>query len=221
MLGSVEYIDRKTAIDFVLPKHYSGRKPPISWAFGWRHQGELKAVVTYGKPASNTLCNGICGIEYADRVYELNRLVRLDDWDQPLSQFVSATLRRISIENLIVVSYADTGANHNGYIYQALNFLYTGQTKERLEFHVPDGHSRHGSKDSPYRQVRTAKHRYVYFASKNKKLKSAWKDALKYPILPYPKDASKEYTLGTVLRPTVVEYKPGLKVDEMNRVEKP
>ena len=34
---------------------------------------------------------------------------------------------------LIIVSYADKGQNHNGYIYQATNFLYTGATKERTD----------------------------------------------------------------------------------------
>jgi hypothetical protein len=204
MKGKIIFMTSKDAIDFILPRHYSGRKPAISHAFGWIIDNTLKAVVTYGKPASNTLCKGICGEENSQYVYELNRLCREDDLEEPLSQFVSATLRRLSIKDLIIVSYADSGANHNGYIYQATNFMYTGKTKERLQFHVPNGHSRHGNKNSDLREIRTAKHRYVFFTTKNKRLKKAWLEALNYPILPYPKEVSEKYVLGTILKPTVV-----------------
>lgn len=35
MKGKVEFLDYQTAVDFLLPKHYSGRVPSISIAFGW------------------------------------------------------------------------------------------------------------------------------------------------------------------------------------------
>lgn len=205
MKGEIVTLTSKEATDFLLPRHYSGRKPAISWAFGWVIDGALKAVITYGKPASPSLCKGVCGVDNSQYVYELNRLCREDDLTEPLSQFVSATLRRLTWDkDLIIVSYADSGANHNGYIYQATNFLYTGKTKERLQFHVPNGHSRHGNKDSELREVRTAKHRYLYFGTRNKKLKKKWAEELNYSILPYPKEESKIYELGTILKPTVV-----------------
>lgn len=86
--------------------------------------GELKAVCSFGKPASASLCKGIMRGEYQGNVYELNRLCRVEDLVEPLSQFVCACLRRLSGENWIIVSYADTGMNHSGYIYQACNFIY-------------------------------------------------------------------------------------------------
>ena len=204
MKGEIITLTSKKATDFLMPRHYSGRKPSVSYAFGWVIDGLLKAVITYGKPASNSLCKGICGQDNSQYVYELNRLCREDDLTEPLSQFVSATLRRLAYEDLIIVSYADSGANHNGYIYQATNFLYTGKTKERLQFHVPNGHSRHGNKESNLREVRTAKHRYVYFATKDKHLKKKWLTDFNYAVLPYPKEESKLYELGTYLKPTVV-----------------
>lgn len=205
MKGEIVSLIAKEASDFLLPRHYSGRKPAISWAYGWVIDGALKAVITYGKPASPSLCKGVCGVDNSQYVYELNRLCREDDLTEPLSQFVSATLRRLSWDkNLIIVSYADSGANHNGYIYQATNFLYTGKTKERLQFHVPGGHSRHGNGNSDLREIRTAKHRYVYFATRDKKLKKKWLTDLNYPALPYPKEESKLYELGTIFKPTVV-----------------
>ena len=175
MKGSVEEIDYRTAVDFLLPRHYAGRIPTISKAFGWFGGGRLVAVCTFGKPASPFLCRGICGEQHAKSVYELNRLCRVDDWTEPLSQFVSACLRRLRAENWIVVSFSDTAMNHHGYIYQACNFIYTGCTKERTDKYVPNGgHSRHYklSDQGEFRKVRSAKHRYVYFCTRDKKVEA-------------------------------------------------
>lgn len=133
MLGKIVYLTAQEATDFLLPKHYSGRKPQVSKAFGWEIGGRLVAVCTFGKPASPSLCDGVCGKEYSHQVYELNRLCRVDDLKEPLSAFVSACLRRLRVENWIIVSYSDTGMHHNGYIYQACNFIYTGCTKSRTD----------------------------------------------------------------------------------------
>ena len=202
MKGKIEYLTAKEAWDFLKDKHYAGRKPQISKAFGWQIDGILVAVCTFGKPASPTLCTGICGEEHSQSVYELNRLCRIDDLKEPLSQFVSACLRRL------IVSYSDTGMHHNGYIYQACNFIYTGQTKARTDKYTENGkHSRHydNDKQGEYRVVRTAKNRYVYFCTKDKRLKSEWKNCLNYHILPYPKEENENYILGEFQKPILVK----------------
>lgn len=213
MKGSVIEIDYQTAVSFLLPKHYSGRVPTISKAFGWYDcqtytSDHLMAVCTFGKPASPPLCVGVCGKENAKSVYELNRLCRVDDWDEPLSQFVSACLRRLRPENWIVVSYSDTGMNHHGYVYQACNFLYTGCSKERTDKYVPDGkHCRHYKQDEQgeFRRVRTAKHRYIYFCTFSKALKKKWREELRYPVCEYPKgDNNADYALGDYMEPILV-----------------
>lgn len=208
MKGEVCYLTAQEAWDFLKPRHYAGRKPQISKAFGWKISGELVAVCTFGKPASPSLCNGICGVEHSASVYELNRLCRIDELQEPLSAFVSACLRRLRTGNWIIVSYSDTGMHHNGYIYQACNFLYTGQTKQRTDKYVPNGkHSRHYNNDEQgrYRVVRTAKNRYVYFATFSKPLKKKWRSCLNYPVLPYPKEENQNYILGEYQKPILVE----------------
>lgn len=153
------------------------------------------------------MCNGICGKQYSKHVYELNRLCRTEDLDLQLSEFVSACLRKLKAENWIIVSYSDTGMNHNGYIYQACNFLYTGQTKKRTDPYFEGGqHPRHlecGTEQ--YRQVRTAKNRYVYFCTSNKRLKKEWLENLNYPVLPYPKEQNKNYILGEYMKPIIIK----------------
>ena len=210
MTGEVIQLTTNEAWAFLKPRHYAGRKPSISMAFGWVIDGELVAVCTFGKPASPSLCVGICGKEHSANVYELNRLCRVDELREPLSQFVGACLRRLREKEWIIVSYSDTGMHHNGYVYQACNFIYTGQTKERTDKWTPNGkHSRHykNEEQGEYRKVRTAKNRYVYFCTRSKKQRKAWEKALCYPILPYPKAQNKNYILGEYQQDILVKAK--------------
>jgi hypothetical protein len=207
----IKPISYQEAVRFLLPKHYSGRKPVISKAFGWYLKDRLMAVCSFGKPASASLCFGICGDNHSSSVYELNRLCRVDDLSYPISKFVSGCIKLLQKENWIIVSYADSGMNHNGYIYQATNFIYTGLTKERTDKYTEGNkHSRHYNNDNQngLRKVRTAKHRYVYFATKNKRLKNQWLYALNYPVLPYPKNENKNYKLGEFQKQLIVSSKP-------------
>ena len=199
MIGELKVLNAREAWDFLKPRHYAGRRPQITKAFGWYIADQLVAVCTFGKPASNSLCDGICGKEYTNCVYELNRLCRIDELTEPLSQFVSACLRQLKSEDWIVVSYSDTGMHHNGYIYQACNFMYTGRTRERTDKWTPSGkHSRHykNEEQGEFRKVRTAKNRYVYFATNSKRKRKEWQTALNYPIVPYPKEENQNYVLG-------------------------
>ena len=207
MERKIEQITHELALEFIMPKHYAGRKPQVTKAFGWYEDDKLVAVCTFGKPASPQLCDGICGKEFSSSVYELNRLVRIEDFDGQLSQFIAGCLRELKKENWIVVSYADSGMTHHGYIYQASNFLYTGCTKQRTDRYVEGKHSRHADFDNPkgIRQVRTAKHRYVYFCTSDIKFKRQWKESLNYPILPYPKGDNENYELGQVYSQVLID----------------
>ena len=208
MKGEIKYLQRDEAINFLLPRHYSGRIPQISQAFGWFIDGKLVAVCSFGKPASHSLCIGICGKEHAVSVYELNRVCRIDELNEPLSSFVAACLRRLKNNNWIIVSYADTDMNHNGYLYQACNFIYTGKTKSRTDQYTPGNkHSRHANKaeQGSFRKIRTAKHRYVFFCSNDKKLLKQWRKSLRYEIQSYPKGENKNYILGQIQKPQLIQ----------------
>lgn len=207
MKGKLEIISYNTAKDFLLPRHYSGRTPSISYAFGWYIENQLVAVCTFGKPASNALCIGVCGKEYSKSVFELNRLCRVDDIDEPISSFVSSCLRELKAHNLIIVSYSDTAMGHNGYIYQACNFIYTGATKRRTDKYTEGNkHSRHydNSKQGNLRKVRSSKHRYIYFAIKDKKIKKDMLSKLNYKVEEYPKGENSNYKLGEYLQPDII-----------------
>ena len=206
MKENMKIISSKEAVSFLIDKHYSGRKPQIKYAFGLFENDILKAVVTYGVPASRSLCIGVMGIEFYDKVIELNRLCRTDDYDKQLSKFVSYTLKELKQYNLLIVSYSDLSMNYHGAIYQSCNFLFTGTTKERTDKYTEGNkHSRHyDNKNNHLRKVRSAKHRYIYFAT-DKRHKKLFMKNIKYPIsLPYPKGEKIDYKLGEFQKPIII-----------------
>lgn len=214
-MESISEIAYDEAVAFLLPRHYSGRKPVVSKAFGLIDDGVLQAVITYGKPASPSVCVGICGKEHSGKVYELNRMCRSEEYRKPLSHFVSTTLRMLKPLDWIVVSYSDTAMNHHGYVYQACNFLYTGTSAPHADKYVPEGsgHNRHAEsfdvRKDEFSVERSIKHRYVYFCTKSKRLKKEWMESLRYPVLPYPKGDNSNYELGRFIGKTVVNNATG------------
>jgi len=193
---SVKPIESYETYDWLKHKHYAKRIPSISYSFGlFDLNNILVGVLTIGKPASPSLCDGICGKENSEFVYELNRVCFNDNLGKNIgSFFISNSIK--FLPSIILVSYADLMFNHNGYIYQASNWIYTGQTKERTDIGFENGkHSRHYDKNIDYslnRKFRSSKHRYVFFIG-SKYQKKKWLDKLNYKILPYPKGENKRY----------------------------
>jgi hypothetical protein len=195
---------------FILERHYAKRVPPVSFAFGLYYDSNLVAVCTFGKPASNTLCEGVCGKQNASFVYELNRLCAVRSEKNWLSFFVAQCLRLLP--EMIVVSFADTSQHHHGYIYQATNWIYTGLSAKRTDWKVKGKEHLHSFtigdefRGCPnrveklkktygqnfYLQERPRKHRYIYFVGSKTKRKH-WMRDLQYEIQPYPKGDNKRY----------------------------
>ena len=195
-------VSAKEAEPWLLARHYAKRMCPISFAFGAYRDTVLVGVVTYGTPASPHLCRGICGEEWSNKVLELNRLC-CENTSNVASMLVGRSLRQLP-EPSIVVSYADTAQGHVGYIYQATNFIYTGQTDSDRKTPRGDriagiGHSRHlgrmadGTVDKSLGIVRRLpKHRYV-FPCGTAKQRAQIRAALRYAVEPYPKGESRRY----------------------------
>jgi len=184
----VQQIEYKDTKHLILNVHYARRMPSISFAYGLFENKKFVGLVSYGTPASPSLCKGIMGEEYKAEVLELNRLVLVNNKKNEASYLVSQSLKLLPKPRCIV-SYADTQQGHAGCIYQASNFFFTGTTKARTDMAGKDGkHSRHHLGDRTNRIYRSAKHRYVTFIG-NKKQKKKYFKLLKYPILTtYPKN---------------------------------
>lgn len=198
--GETKYVRRisyEETKPFLLGIHYARRMPCITDAFGLFLDGDMVGVVTYGVPASRYLCVGIAGIENANKVLELNRLViKPDVTEKNLASFlVSHSLKELP-NGTFVVSYADTAWSHVGYIYQATNFLYTGLSAKRTDTYQPNGlHPRAYNKEnhSDLRQTRSQKHRYIYLVG-DKRTKKIMRQQLKYKVYDkYPKGDEIRY----------------------------
>jgi hypothetical protein len=182
--------------------HYAKRIPSISYAFGLFEFGELVGVITYGTPPSSTLCRGICGDQWQDRVLELNRLVLKNNKPNEASRLVGASLKMLP-QPSIVVSFADTAQKHQGIVYQATNFIYTGLSAKFIDpvvkgyehqHHATYAHGmtnaqviqRYGA-DNVSWVDRSRKHRYIKFVGNKTDIRAMQND-LKYVMLDYPKN---------------------------------
>ena len=144
-------------------------------------------------------------------ILELNRLC-LKDNIKNLASFLVGKALRLLPRPLVVISYADSGWNHNGYIYQATNWIYKGMSKGKRNIRI-DGHLYH--QKSAFNAFGTAsegklqlmfpeksvtveyqgdKHRYFYLLG-SKKQKRDMKELLdgKWATEPYPKGENKYY----------------------------
>lgn len=201
----VEEIPSRVATEMVIEFHYLHRRAPSMYTFGLFDSDteEMVGCIIYGKPASHSLCKGVCGPEEASRVIELTRLWIADVTPRNAESYlIGQSLRMLPVDKDIVVSYAEIGAGHVGVVYQATNWLYTGMSDRHVEWRL-DGksgsHSRHlfdehggvnGAKafygERMERHERPRKHRYVMFRG-SKWRKKELMEKLRYEVQPYPK----------------------------------
>lgn len=66
---------------FILGIHYARRMPCVQYAYGAFEGNLLIGIVTFGQPASPSLCKGVAGEKYRKQVLELNRLVFLPNYN--------------------------------------------------------------------------------------------------------------------------------------------
>lgn len=194
--------------------HYAKRIPIVNYAFGFFTDNRLEGVITYGQPPSQHLCEGIAGKSNASLVLELNRLVFRNPIKNGPSELVGQSLRMLP-KPTIVVSFADIGQGHVGYIYQATNFLYTGLSAKRKDWKIKGMENLHSRSisamaegqenpaewlrqrfgDDFYAEERPRKHRYIYICA-NKKDRKRIQAELLYSIEPYPKGDSQRYDIS-------------------------
>ncbi|MCJ7747883.1 MAG: hypothetical protein MUP27_09070 [Desulfobacterales bacterium] len=214
-------ISSKSAQEWILKKHYARRQAPVSYAFALveNETGELRGIMTVGSPPNKNLGAFICGDKYKDYILEFNRLcIDVVDRRNVASWFCTQALKLIP-KPLILVSYADENQGHVGYIYQALNWIYTGEGSIGTKMFV--------LKDGTKRTQRTVtgvdrreayeglvsekidlkpKHRYIYFHGDRRWVREA-KKYLRLSVLPYPKGDSEHYDVsGEGVKKTILGF---------------
>ena len=206
----VNSIESYLCKEWCLKKHYAKRLPPIEFAFGlFDIDNILVGIVTYGTPVSSTL-RDLWNNEY--KLMELNRLVINEGLEKNVLSFLVSKSLKMLPKPLVVVSYADTSKNHNGYIYQATNWLYTGLSapfkdpfvKGLEHLHHSTIHDLSRGQENRIEWLRNKfgedlimvdrprKHRYFIFTG-NKHDQKKMRQMIPYSIQPYPKGDNKRY----------------------------
>jgi hypothetical protein len=132
----------------VMNWHYSQAMPVGKLIYHgiWENEKFIGAII-YGRGANHRL-----GEPYNLTQIECCELVKvaLSSHLAPVSQMLSESLKILKKTNpglRLVISYADTKQGHKGGIYQATNWIYTGQSQTTREWFI-DGkwvHNRIGS----------------------------------------------------------------------------
>lgn len=134
--------------------HYSQSMPAGKLVkFGVWENGDFVGCVLYGRGAAMNI-----GKPYNLEQVQICELVRvaLKSHESKTTQIVSTTLRQIKKDNpglRLIVSYADTSQGHEGTIYQAMNWLYVGDSVARNQIlfgetlHPKTVYSRYGRQD--------------------------------------------------------------------------
>lgn len=163
--------------------HYSKRMPatiqkPVK--IGVYERGEFIGAIVFGCGASSSL-----GSQFGVGKLEVAELVRvaLSKHDNQVSRIVSIACKMIKIQSpglRLLISFADPNQNHNGSIYQAMGWIYTGTSSDSMVYIDRRGHEFHARNIGSYtgtdkygvkkynrsemirEEIRPGKHRYLY-----------------------------------------------------------
>ncbi len=221
---TVRSIDNADTKEWILKKHYAKRIPSISYAFGLFDINNLMCgCCTFGQPPSDQI-RMCCGEKYENNTIELNRLIKNDGLEKNLQSWFVARCFEYLPKPMIIISYSDPNNGHNGYTYQALNFLYTGKGGETREFlwrgkrynsrHIKDywfkanklSFDKNLTIDENFKIAGgkvvkvEMKHRYVYLLGDKRAIRDM-RSSLTYKVLPYPKGDNQRYDAS--YKPTI------------------
>ncbi len=127
---TVKKIARKRVVPTVINNHYSTSMPNAVFSFGLFSKDDsskIEGVCVFGTPPST----GFNATPW--KTFELQRLVVINRVENLTSYLVSQALSKIE-KGKLIVSYADQNMNHTGYIYQATNWIYTGEGGDSLVY---------------------------------------------------------------------------------------
>jgi len=208
----VSVVSTSDCKEWLLKKHYLKRMTSFTYSFGLYHGLELVGICTFGNAIPMQMKKSICGEKYMDLVYELNRLITNDHLEKNATSFFVSSCLNMLPKPTIVVSYADKSFGHTGYIYQATNFYFTGESHTQKDWKLKGREHIHSRTlmdefafeenrveklkqkygDDLYQVERPPKNRYVFFCGTKKQKKELLKNAL-FEIKPYPKGENVRY----------------------------
>lgn len=172
--------------------HYSQVMPAGKTVkFGVWEGGQFIGSVLFSWGANNRI-----GSPYGLKMTEVCELVRvaLTSHKSQVSQIVSSAMKKLREQSpglRLIVSYADPERGHNGSIYQAMNWIYTGSSKPQREtlglaggiVHKRSAFSKYGTVSGQKYSKILWKHKYLF------PLDRAMRRQIESLAQPYPKRA--------------------------------
>ena len=120
----------------IVTGHYSGVMPDATQeAFAAYWNEVVIAAVAYGPGGNSKTFAAVVEGFNSSNARELIRLwVHPDAPKNTASYVVSRSLKMLPEQVGLVVSFADSGQGHAGYVYQSLNFYYCGMSGEGVRY---------------------------------------------------------------------------------------
>jgi hypothetical protein len=199
---------------------HAKRMTSFTYSFGLFKKNILCGILTFGNASPDNMKKSLFGKKYMHLVYELNRLCTNDDLDKNANSFfISQALKKLS-RPIIIVSYADKSKGHNGYVYQATNFMFSGESHTQFDWKLKGKEHIHSRTlmdefafeknrieklkqkygDLLYRVERKPKYRYIKIVANKKDKKEILKHKL-FEEKPYPKGNNRRYNAD--FQPTI------------------
>lgn len=209
----VRIINLKKARPFYKQHHYLGGVGNNATNIGvfMKNSSVLVACVSFALPCSENVRASVFGEEHKVHVTELARLAISSDVTLQASAFVPLCLKALEAHRARrglapiygVISYADSSQGHHGGLYQAMSWIYTGESRPSKPFYIDlDGkmiHPRQDGKNISRQQAlnkgwevvdASVKYRYVKLMG-SPRAKKKHRQLLKLQALPYPKPTPK------------------------------
>ena len=196
----VDQIKKEVCHEWLIDKHYAGRLCIITYAFGIMDaNNKLEGVITFGYPPNKSYNNGECLFHEARiTTLELNRLVINSTMPKNTASYFITRAIKMLPRPMALVSYADSNYNHHGYVYQATNWLYTGESNAKYRYTFEDGSTFdiHRGIDKKGKVVSKEKIkptlRYIFIHAGKRQRQKLIKD-MKWELVPYPKGVNVNY----------------------------
>lgn len=225
-------ITKNIAKDIIVKKHYTHAWTAARYTLGIYYKTEnidalgnsdkLIGCAVYGFPVGAKAATSICEGLTKDNALELTRLYIDDGYGSNIESYALGQTFKWLKENdkniKLLISYADSGQEHLGKIYQATNWIYEGVSSQialmpnfgiSLQkdpykwIHSRTVFSMYGSNNLEHlkkeigkegytefwRRKEPDKHRYIQILARNKKEKRDLIKRLKHKEYPYPKSA--------------------------------
>lgn len=208
----IEKINNSFAKSFMERHHYTHTCPKCTIAYGISYKTKLQCVIVYGQPSGKYLASSIWNGGNEKECLELLRLFSFDECPKNIeSASISMSIKQLKQDIpqvKVLVSYADGGAGHIGYIYQASSWDYVGVGSTERKIFI-DGERQH--RRTLYDKYGTSsiielkerlgerlqidnqripKYKYIKIIREKRKIRKL----LKVKSIPYPKGDIKRYS---------------------------